>query len=324
MSLPRRQFVLAAGAAALPTRSRLAWAQAYPARPVHILVGFPPGGTGDVVARLISQRLSERLGLPFIVENRPGASSNIAAEAVSRASPDGYTLLQVTTTNAVNATLFDKLSFNFIRDTTPVAGAARTPLVMEVNPSVPAKTVSEFIAYGKANPGKINMASAGVGTPGHVAGELFKMLTGVDMLHVPYKGSAPVVSDLLGGQVQVAFDNLPPSIELIRTGGLRALAVTTATRSVALPDVPTVGEFVPGYEATAWYGVAAPKNTPVAIVEALEKEIIAAIADPAIIARLADLGVEPMPMRSAEFGKLLAEETEKWGKVVRTANIKPE
>jgi tripartite-type tricarboxylate transporter receptor subunit TctC len=324
MSLPRRQFVLAAGAAALPARSRLAWAQAYPARPVHILVGFPAGGTGDVVARLISQRLSEHLGRPFIVENRPGASSNIAAEAVSRASPDGYTLLLVTTTNAVNAILFDKLSFNFIRDTTPVAGAARTPLVMEVNPSVPAKTVSEFIAYAKANPGKINMASAGVGTPGHVAGELFKMLTGVDMLHVPYKGSAPVVSDLLGGQVQVAFDNLPPSIELIRTGRLRALAVTTATRSVALPDVPTVGEFVPGYEATAWYGVSAPKNTPAAIVETLDKEIIAAIADPAIIARLADLGVEPMPMRSAEFGKLVAEETEKWGKVVRTANIKPE
>jgi tripartite-type tricarboxylate transporter receptor subunit TctC len=324
MNLPRRQFVLAASAAALVPFSRIARAQPYPARPVRIIVGFPAGGTADGVARLIGQRLSEHFGQPFIVENRPGASSNIAAEAVVRSSPDGYTLLQVATTSAVNSTLFDKLNFNFIRDITPVAGAARTPLVMAVNPSVPAKSVPEFIAYAKANPDKINMGSAGVGNPGHVAGELFKMLTGVVMLHVPYKGSAPVVSGLLGGQVQVAFDPLPTSLEFIRAGKLRALAVTTATRSAALPDVPPLADFVPGYEASAWYGIAAPKNTPAAIVEILSQEIVAAIADPKVNARFANVGFEPMPMTSGEFGKFIVEETEKWGKVVRAANIKPE
>ena len=291
MKLPRRKFLhLAAGAAALPAVSRVAWAQAYPTRPVRIIVGLPPGGATDIVARLIGQWLSERLGQPFVIENRPGAGTNIGTEAVVRAPPDGYTLLLVGRRNAINATLYDKLNFNFIRDIAPVAGIIRVPLVMVVNPSVPAKTVPEFIAYAKANPGKINMASAGIGTPGHVAGELFKMMAGVDMVHVPYRGAAPALTDLLGGQVQVMFGTTVSSIEHIRAGKLRALAVTTATRSEALPDIPTVGEFVPGYEASAVFGIGAPRNTPAEIVDKLNKEINAALADPKIKARLADLG----------------------------------
>jgi tripartite-type tricarboxylate transporter receptor subunit TctC len=325
MKIERRRFLrLAAGAAALPAMSRIARAQTYPARPVRIIVGFSPGGTADIVARLIGQWLSERLGQPFIIENRPGASSNIAVEAVVRASPDGYTLLQVVATNAINATLYDRLNFNFIRDIAPVASIARVPLVMEVNPSVPAKTVPEFIAYAKANPGKISMASAGIGTPGHVGGELFKMMTGVDMLHVPYRGSAPMVTDLLGGQVQAAFDNLPVSIEHISAGKLRALAVTTATRSEALPDVPTVGDFVPGYEASSWTGLAAPRNMPAEAVEKLNREINVGLADAKVKARLAELGNVPMLMTAVEFEKFVADETEKWGKVIRAANIKAE
>ena len=325
VKLPRRKFLhLAAGAAALSAVSCCAWAQAYPTRPVRIIVGFSPGGTADIVARLIGQWLSERLGQPFIIENRPGASSNIAVEAVVRASPDGYTLLQVVATNAINATLYDRLNFNFIRDIAPVASIARVPLVMEVNPSVPAKTVPEFIAYAKANPGKISMASAGIGTPGHVGGELFKMMTGVTMLHVPYRGSAPMVTDLLGGQVQAAFDNLPVSIEHISAGKLRALAVTTATRSEALPDVPTVGDFVPGYEASSWTGLAAPRNMPAEAVEKLNREINVGLADAKVKARLAELGNVPMLMTAVEFEKFVADETEKWGKVIRAANIKGE
>jgi tripartite-type tricarboxylate transporter receptor subunit TctC len=325
MKLPRREFLhLAAGAAALPALSRNARAQTYPARPVRIIVGFSPGGTADIVARLIGQWLSERLGQPFIIGNRPGASSNIAVEAVVRASPDGYTLLQVVATNAINATLYDRLNFNFIRDIAPVASIARVPLVMEVNPSVPAKTVPEFIAYAKANPGKISMASARIGTPGHVGGELFKMMTGVDMLHVPYRSSAPMVTDLLGGQVQAAFDNLPVSIEHISAGKLRALAVTTATRSEALPTVPTVGDFVPGYEASSWTGLAAPRNMPAEAVEKLNREINVGLADAKVKARLAELGNVPMLMTAVEFEKFVADETEKWGKVIRAANIKAE
>ena len=277
----------------------------------------------DIVARLIGQWLSERLGQPFIIENRPGAGSNIATEAVVRAPPDGYTLLLVGPPNAINATLYDKLNFNFIRDIAPVASIVRVPNVMVVNPSVPAKTVPEFIAYAKANPGKINMASAGIGSSAHVAGELFKMMTGVDMVHVPYRGAAPALTDLLGGQVQVCSPRMPASIEYIKAGKLRALAVTTATRSEALPDVPTVGEFVPGYEASSWYGVGAPKNTPAEIVDKLNKEINAALADPKIKARLADLGGTALAGSPADFGKLIADETEKWGKVIRAANIKP-
>jgi tripartite-type tricarboxylate transporter receptor subunit TctC len=325
MELPRRQFLhLAAGAATLSVISRIANADTYPSRPVRIIVGFPPGGTADIVARLIGQWLSDQLGQPFIVENRPGASGNIAVEAVVRASPDGYTLLQIIGTNAINASLYDNLNFNFIRDIAPIASIARVPLVMEVNPSVPANTVLEFIAYAMANPGKISMASAGIGTPGHVAGELFKMMTGVDMVHVPYRGSAPLVTDLLGGQVQAAFDNLPPSIGHIRTGTLRALAVTSAMRSEALPDIPTVGDFVPGYEASSFYGVGAPKNTPVQIINKLNAVINAGLADPSMKARLAELGGTMFAGSPADFEKLIANETEKWGKVIRAANIKPQ
>ena len=325
MTLPRRQFLhLAAGAAALPAVSRFAWAQTYPSRPVRMIVGFAAGGATDILARLIGQWLSERLGQPFVIENRPGAGSNIATEAVVRAPPDGYTLLLVGSPNAINATLYDKLNFNFIRDIAPVASIIRGALVMVVHPSVPAKTVPEFIAYAKANPGKINMASGGIGGITHIAGELFKMMAGVDMVHVPYRGVAPALTDLLGGQVQVIFANLAPSIEYIRAGKLRALAVTTATRSEALPDIPTVGEFVPGYEASSWFGVGAPKNTPAEIVDKLNKEINAGLADPKIKARLADLGGTVLGGSPADFGKLIAEETEKWGKVIRAANIKPE
>jgi tripartite-type tricarboxylate transporter receptor subunit TctC len=325
MKLPRRKFLqLAAGAAALPALSRIARAQAYPTRPVHIIVGFAPGGATDIMARLIGQWLSERLGQPFVIENRPGANGNIGTEAVVRGAPDGYTLLLISPPHAINATLYDKLSFNFIRDIAPVAGIHREPDVMKVNPSVPVKTVPEFIAYAKANPGKINFASGGNGSPSHVSGELFKMMTGVNLVHVPYRGAGPALVDLLGGQVQVNFSTMSSSIEYVRAGKLRALAVTTPTRSPVLPDVPTVAEFVPGYESSYWTGVGAPKNTPAEIVDKLNKEINAALADPKIKARLLDLGGTPMPMTPTDFGKLIAEETEKWGKVVKFADMKPE
>jgi tripartite-type tricarboxylate transporter receptor subunit TctC len=325
MKLPRRNFLrLAAGAAALPVVSRLARAQAYPTRPVRIIVGFPAGGGSDITARLMGQWFSERLGQPFVVENRPGAATNIAAEAVVRSAPDGYTLLLFGSSSAINATFYDKLPFNLVRDIAPVAGINRVPYVMEVNPSVPAKTVPEFIAYAKANSGKINMASAGNGSVQHVSGELFKTMTGVSMVHVPYRGGAPALTDLIGGQVQIMFDALTNSIEYIKVGKLRALAVTTATRSEALRDLPTVGDFVPGYETSSWSGIGAPKNTSTEIIERLNKEINAALADPKIKARLADLGSVPMPMSAADFGKLIAESVDKWGKVIRTENIKPE
>jgi tripartite-type tricarboxylate transporter receptor subunit TctC len=325
--LGRRSFLhLAAGAAALPAVSRLARAQAYPARPVRLIVGFPAGGGADIVARLIGQWLSERLGQSFVIENRPGAGSNIATEAVVRALPDGYTLLLVQAANAINTTLYDKLNFNFIRDIAPVAGIMIVPNVMLVHPSVPAKTVPEFIAYAKANPGKINLGAGGIGGPSHVAGELFKIMTGTDLLLVSYRGrgAGPSLVDLLAGQVQLAFQTLPSSIEYIRAHKLRALAVTTATRSDALPDLPTVGDFVPGYEAPTWYGLGAPKNTPAEIVEKLNNEINAGLADPKMKTRLADLGGTPLLGSRADFGKLIAEETEKWAKVIRAANIKPE
>jgi tripartite-type tricarboxylate transporter receptor subunit TctC len=325
MKLPRRHFLhLAAGAAALPATSRMASAQAYPTRPVRIVVGFAPGGGVDIIARLIGQWLSERLGQQFIIENRPGAGTNIATEAVVRAPPDGYTLLLVNAANAVNATLYDSLSFNFVRDIAPVAGLMAASSVMVVHPSLPAKTVPEFIAYAKANPGKINMASGGVGSPSHVAGELFRMMAGVNMIHVPYRGLAPAMTDLLGGQVQVIFGAVTSSIEYIKAGRLRALAATTAKRSEALPDLPTVGEFVPGYEASQWYGLGVAKNTPTEIVDRLNKEINVALADPNMKARLADLGGTTLAGSPAEFGKLIVEETDKWGEVIRAANIKPE
>jgi tripartite-type tricarboxylate transporter receptor subunit TctC len=326
MKLPhRRQFLhLAAGAAALPGVSRFANAQSYPSRPVRIIVGFAAGGGVDIVARLIGQWLSERLGQSFVIENRPGAGTNIATEAVVRAAADGYTLLLVNTANAINATLYDKLNFNFIRDVAPVAGIMVVPNVMVVHPSVPAKTVPEFIAYAKANLGKINMGSGGIGGPSHVAGELFKMMAGVDLIHVPYRGVAPALTDLLAGQVQVIFSTMTGSIEYIRAGTLRALAVTTAMRAEAFPYIPTVGEFVPGYEASAWYGLGAPKNTPTEIVAKLNKEINTSLADPKLRARLADLGGTVLAGSPADFSKLIAEETDKWAKVIKSAGIKPE
>jgi tripartite-type tricarboxylate transporter receptor subunit TctC len=326
MKLPHRRHVLhlAAGAAALPALSRVAWAQTYPARPVRWIVGYPPAGATDIAARLIGQWLSDRLGQPFVIENRPGASGNIGTEAVVNAPPDGYTLLLVNAGNAINATLYEKLKYNLTRDIAPVAGIIRVPLVMQVNPSVPVKTVPEFIAYAKANPAKLNMASAGNGTPQHVSGELFKMMAGVNMTHVPYRGSAPALTDLLGGQVQVVFDTTLASIEYIRAGRLRPLAVTTATRLEALPEIPTVSDFLPGYEASGWYGVGAPKNTPTEIVDKLNKEINAALANPKMKAQLADLGGIVLALSPAEFGKLIADETEKRGKVIRAANIKAE
>jgi tripartite-type tricarboxylate transporter receptor subunit TctC len=313
---------LAAGAAALPAVSRVARAQAFPTRPVRIVVGLAPGGTNDIVARLMGQWLSERLGQPFVIDNRPGAASNIATEAVARAAADGYTLLLSSVNNAISATLYERLNFNFIRDITAVAGILRTPNVMVVNPSVPAKSVPEFIAYAKANPGKLNMASPGNGTSLHVVGELFKMMTGVNMVHVPYRGGAPALTDLLGGQVQVYFTGTVSSIEYIKTGRLRALAVTTATRSEALPDVPTVSEFVPGYEASGWFGVGAPKSTPTEIIDKLNNEVNAALADPKMKARLADVGGSALSGSPADFGKLIADETEKWAKVIKFAGIK--
>jgi tripartite-type tricarboxylate transporter receptor subunit TctC len=325
MKLPRRRFLhLAVGAAALPALSRVTWAQTYPTRPVRWIVGYPPAGASDIAARLIGQWLSDRLGQQFVIENRPGASGNIGNEAVVNAPPDGYTLLLVNAGNAINATLYDKLKYNLIRDIAPVAGIIRVPLVMQVNPSVPVKTVPEFIAYAKANPAKLNMASAGNGTPQHVSGELFKMMAGVNMTHVPYRGSAPALTDLLGGQVQIVFDTTLASIEYIRAGRLRPLAVTTATRLEALPEIPTVNDFLPGYEASGWYGVGAPKNTPTEIIDKLNKEINAALANPKMKAQLADLGGIVLALSPAEFGKLIADETEKWGKVIRAANIKPE
>ncbi len=318
MKLPRRKFLrLAASAAALPAIPHIARAQAYPSRPVRIVVTFPPGGAADIIARLMGQRLAERLGQPFVIENRPGAGSNVGTEAVVNSAPDGYTLLLAVTSSAINATFYEKLNFNFIRDIAPVAGLMRVPHVMEVNPSVPARTVPEFIAYAKANPGKINMASAGVGSGPHLFGELFKMMTGVDMVHVPYKGSAPAVIDLVAGPVQAMFDLMPSSIQQIKAGKLRALAVTTATRSDALPDVPVLSDFVPGYEASSWQGVGVPAKTPPDIIDRLNKEINAALADPAIKARLNAMGGTTLPGTPAEFGKLIADETEKWGKVVK-------
>jgi tripartite-type tricarboxylate transporter receptor subunit TctC len=323
MKLPRRQFLhLAAGAAALPAMTRVASAFDYPRRPVHLVSTFPAGGSNDIVARLLGQWLSERLGRPFVIENRPGAGGAVGSEVVVRASPDGYTLLLVGPSAAINATLYDNLSFNFIRDIAPVASISREPLVLVVNPSVSVRTVPEFIAYAKANPGKLSMASGGNGSLPHVAGELFKFMASVDMVHVPYKGAAPAVTDLLGGQVAVFFAPLSSSLEYIRANKLRAVAVTTATRSVALPDIPTVAEFVPGYEATAWYGTGAPKNTPPEIIERLNKEINAGLADPKIKERLADLGSVPMPMSVAEFGKFIVDQTDKWAKVIRAASIK--
>jgi tripartite-type tricarboxylate transporter receptor subunit TctC len=325
MDLRRRTILrLAAGAVVLPPLSRIARADAYPSRPVHIVIGFPPGQSADISARLLGQWLSERLGQPVIIDNKPGASSSVATELVVRAPPDGYTLLWIVTSNYINATLYKKLPYNFIRDIEPVASNTRTPLVMEVTPSLPVKSVPEFIAYAKAHPGKLNMASGGIGNSTHMAGELFKMMTGVNMLHVPYRGSAPALTDLLSGQVQVMFDLMASSIGHIRAGKLRPLAVTTATPSKALPGLPIVGEFVPGYEASAVGGIGAPKGTPAAIVSKLNAEINAALADPAMNARFVDLGVVPVPGSPADFGKLIATETDKWAKVIKFAGLKPQ
>ena len=323
MKFPRRHFLhLAAGAAVLPALSRFAWAQAYPTKPVRMVVPFAPGGPTDIVARLMGQWLSERLGQQLVIENRAGAGGNIGTEAVVRAPADGYTLLLATVANAISATLYDKLNFNFIRDTAPVASIMRVPNVMVVNPSVPAKTVPEFIAYAKANPDKLNMASAGNGTSTHLTGELFKVMAGVKLIHVPYRGL--LFPDLIRGQVQVSFLNLPWVIEFIRSGRLRALAMTTATRSETLPDIPTVGEFLPGFEASGWFGVGAPKNTPAVIIERLNREINAGLADPKLKARLADLDATVLAGSPTDFGRLIADETEKWGKVIKFAGIKPE
>ena len=322
MKLPRRKFLhLAAGTAALPAVS-LAWAQAYPTRPVRLIVAVAPGGGTDILARLMGQWLSERLGQPFVIENRPGAGSNIGTEAVVRAPPDGYTLLLASSANAIAASLYDRLNFDFIRDIAPVAGISRYSNVIVVHPSFPVKTVSAFIAYAKANPGKINMGSGGNGGVSHVSGELFKLMAGISMLHVPYRGTAPALTELLGGQVQVVFADVSSAVEHIRAGKLRPLAVTTALRSEALPGIPTVAESVPGYEASTWQGIGAPKNTPVEIVDKLNKEINAGLADPNMKARLADLGGTVLAGSPADFGKLIAEETEKWGKVVKFSGAK--
>jgi tripartite-type tricarboxylate transporter receptor subunit TctC len=323
MKLPRRRFLhLAAGAAALPAVSSIARAQSYPSRPVRIIVGVAAGGGTDIVGRLIGQWLSERLGQQFVIENRPGAGTTIGTEVVVRAPADGYTLLLVSSDSAISATLYEKLSFNFIRDIAPVAGIVRLPFLMLVNPSVPANTVPEFIAYAKANPGKINMASPGIGTAPHLAGELFNAMAGLNLAHVPYRGGAPALTDLISGQVQVMFLSPAASIEYIRSGRLRALAVTSATRWEGLPELPTVVDFLPGYEASVWFGVGAPKNTPSEIIDKLNKEINAGLADPKIKARFADLGSTVLPGSPADFGKLMADETEKWAKVIWAANIK--
>ena len=324
MKLSRRQFLhMAAGAAALPAMRRGAMAQTYPARPVRLMVGFAAGQAIDILARLIGQWLSDRLGQQFIVENRPGAGGNIAAEAVVRAPPDGYTLLVVGANNAINATLYDNLGFNLIRDIAPVAGIYRVPQVMEVNPAFPAKTVPEFIAYAKANPGKINFASAGNGSVAHVTGELFKLMTGIDMQHVPYRGAPPALTDLIAGQVDVMFDNIPSSIEHIRAGRLRALGVSTTRRLDVLPDVPTIGEFVPGFETGAFAGLGAPRGTPADVIAILNREVIAGLADPGVKRRIGELGGVALPVSPAQFGQLIADETEKWGKVVKLSGAKP-
>jgi tripartite-type tricarboxylate transporter receptor subunit TctC len=325
VTLPRRRFLhLAAGAVALPAVPQVATAQTYPSRAVRLIVGFPAGGPTDITARVMAQWLSERLGQQVVVDNRAGAGSNIATEGVVNAPPDGYTLLLVGATNAINVTLYDKLNFNFVRDIAPVAGIIRVPLIMEVHPSFPAGTVAEFIAYAKAHPGKINMGSGGIGTTLHVSGELFKMMTGVDMLHVPYRGAGPMLTDLLGGQVQVGFDPMPSSIGYVKAGRLRPLAVTTATRSEALPEVPSVGDVLPGYEASTWYGVGAPKNTPAEIIDKLNKEINAGLADPKLRARLTELGGMMLTGSPAEFGSFIADETQKWAKVVKFSGAKAE
>ena len=325
MNLPRRRFLhLAVSAAALPAMSRIARSQTYPTRPVHLIAGFAAGGGVDITARLIGQWLSERLGQNFVIENRPGAGGNLGTETVVNAPPDGYTLLLATVPNAVNATLYENLNFNFIRDTAPVAGIIRVPMVILVHPSVPAKTVPEFITYAKANSGKVNMASAGTGSAPHMAGELFNVMAGINMVHVPYRGQGPALIDLLGGQVQVLFATTPGTTEYISTGKLRALAVTTASRAEVLPDLPTVADFVSGYEASQWYGVGAPKRTPAEIVDKLSKEISAAFADPRMKARFADIGGEALAASPSEFGTFIAEETAKWAKVVKFAGMKPE
>ena len=325
MHLPRRYFLhLAAGAAALPAVSRFAWAQAYPTRPVRWIVPYPPGGAADPIARLIGPFLSERLGKPVVIENKPGAGANIGTEFVVRSPPDGHTLLFITTANMINATFYRDLSFDFMRDITPVAGLVRLPLVLEVNPSVPVKTVAELIAYAKANPGKVNFASAGVGTSLHLAAELFNMMTGTKMIHVPYRGSAPALTDLLAGQVQVLFDNLFTSLEHIKAGKLRALGVATAARVQQLPDLPTVADAVPGYEASSVFGVGVPTGTPREITELLNRELDAALADPRIRGRLLELTAIPIPSLAAEFRAEMVATTEKWGRVIRVANIKAE
>jgi tripartite-type tricarboxylate transporter receptor subunit TctC len=325
MRLSRRNFLhLAGGAAALSVLPRIASAQAYPSRPVHVVVPFAAGSGTDIVARLIGQLLSERLGQQFVIENRPGGGTNIGTESVIRAPADGYTVLMVTPANTVNATLYDKLNFNFIRDTTPVAGIFRAPFVMDVHPSFPAKTLPEFLAYAKANSGKMNMASAGNGTGSHMSGELFKIMSGINMQHVPYRGGGPALLDLIGGQVQVYFASMPETIGYIKSGKVQPLAVTSATRAEALPDIPTVGDFLPGYQSSVWYGVSAPKNAPVEVVNKLNAEINAALVDPKIKAKLAELSGAGLLGSPADFGKHLTDETEKWSKVVRAANIKPE
>ena len=325
MKLPRRKFLrLAAGAAAFPALSRFARAQTYPARPVRLIIGVAPGSAPDILGRLLAQWLSERLGQPFIVENRPGGGGNIAIEAVVKAPADGHTLLLVTIQSAVNATLYEKLNYNFIRDIAPVASISRQTLALAVTPSFPAKTAPEFLAYAKANPGKLSMASPGNGSTNHVAGELFKMMAGVDMVHVPYRGGAPALTDLIGGQVQVMFADLTSSMEYVRTGKLRALAVSTASRSDALPDIPPLADFLPGYDASGWFGIGAPKNTPAEFVERLNNEINAGLADPKLKARVAELGATVFAGSQTDFGKFIADETEKWGKVIRAANIKAE
>ena len=325
MKLPRRQFLhLAGAAAAFPVVSRIARAQSYPSRPLRMIIGYPPGGSADLTARLTGQWLAEQLGQPVVIESRPGAATNLATEAVVRAAPDGYTLLLVAPANAINATLYDKLNFNFLSDIAPVAGIIRFPNVVVVNPSLPIKTIPELIAYAKANPGKLNMASSGNGSTIHMSGELFKMMTGINMVHVPYRGGAPALTDLMGGQVQVMFDNLPTSAEHIKAGKLRGLAVTSTDRSAVLPDLPTVADFLPGYEASAWYGLAAPKNTPGDIIDKINKATNAVLADPKVQARFAELGASLLPGSAADFGKLLVDETEKWGKVVKFAGAKPD
>jgi tripartite-type tricarboxylate transporter receptor subunit TctC len=323
MKFPRRRFLhLAAGAAVLPSVSTIARAQTWPARPVRLIIGYTPGGSADLTARLMGQWLSERLGQPFVIENRPGGGTNIATEAVVRAPPDGYTLLLAAPANAINATLYDKLNFNFLRDAEPVAGIIRFPNVVVVNPQVPVKSIPELIAYAKANPGKLNMASSGNGSTIHMSGELFKMLTGTDMVHVPYRGGAPALTDLISGQVQVMFDNIPTCAEHVKSGKLRGLAVTSTTRSEVLPDLPVLADFLPGYEASAWYGIIAPKNTPPEVIDTLNKAVNAILADAAAKTRFAEIGAILLPGSAAEFGKLLADETEKWGKVVKFAGAK--